>query len=127
MCGKAWQTVRAGSFLLFVVLLAVAGPLDAPPDAKASRVVPSEVKSETSEHREGEKLRERLPGATVHRRCLIRHEDRGRVVPWTPECATLRTGCRCASGAPPDRGWLSRSDEFRSERHSPAALQVFRH
>lgn len=126
MRGRSWQITRAGLFLLFAVVLAALGPTDAALANQVSCPAISEHKPDTKEQRDGEKLRERLPGLTTHRRALLRHErDRDLLrseARWVAADFEVLVRSGCIPNVETDTG------EARSRlRHSPAALQVMRH
>jgi hypothetical protein len=124
MRGKAWQIARAGLFLLFAVVLAMLGPVHAESSPQL-RVGPAESKSETNEHRDSEKLRERLPGIALHRRCYIRREDRGTPLPRELQhTADIRNQAQV--GKVPNVG-NKPHHAYAKLKHSPAGLQVIRH
>lgn len=121
MRGKVWQITRAGLFLFFVVLLAAMGPLSA--TGSAQRSMPAETKEHKhSEHRDAEKLRERLHGTTEQRRDTAR--GRGNPLP---------RALQPAAGFPEPGHAVLPADASKPHhsyvkfRHSPAVLQVFRH
>lgn len=124
MRGKAWQVARAGLFLLFAVMLAMLGPMHAE-GSQLSRVGPAESKSETNEHRDSEKLRERLPGIALHRRCYTPREDRGRPLPRELQHAA-DIGNQAQTGSFPNTG-SKPHHAYAKLKHSPAGLQVIRH
>lgn len=117
---KAWQTLRAGFFLLFAVLLVVLGPVQ---DGAAGtlRAAPAETKSDHLEHRDGETLRERLNGIAGQRR--TEDDRRGSPLPAGMQPAA-ESAPRPPGGQVSSRGGKPPDD--RAHR-SPAALQVFRH
>ncbi|QUH01587.1 hypothetical protein HUO13_12870 [Saccharopolyspora erythraea] len=110
-----------------MVLLTILGPLQS--SASSGPVFQSgSSKSETEkhEHREGQKLRERLPGIALHRRaCLPRELGR------KPLPQGMQHGARdreAAEQAVRYRPRLAVLPEHRVRSlHSPALLQVFRH
>ena len=127
MTGRLWRIMRAGLFLLFVVLLTVLGPLQAgalPGPACSPTPAPSNSE-EKNEHREGHKLRERLPGIAHHRRAVEPADPGHKPLPWT-----MQPGVGDAAGAAPADPALRTAKPHEKcfrELHSPAALQVFRH
>ncbi|MGI8307323.1 hypothetical protein [Saccharopolyspora hattusasensis] len=123
MRGKAWQITRAGLFLLLAVVLALLGPLNA--EAGSLRTGPAETKSETNEHRDGEKLRERVPGIALHRRCCDRREGRRPLLPRGLQ-HVVHIGMRALTEKFSNAG-SKPHDAFAKVRHSPAVLQVVRH
>lgn len=127
MRGRAWQITRAGLFLLFAVVLAALGPTDAALANQASSPAISENKPDTKEQqRDGEKLRERLPGLTTHRRIQLRHQhDRDRLraeARWVAADFEVLVRSGYIPNVETDAG-----DARSRLRHSPAALQVVRH
>lgn len=124
MRGKAWQITRAGLFLLFAVVLALLGPLNAEAGPQL-RTGPAETKSETNEHRDSEKLRERVPGIALHRRCCDRQEGRRPLLPRALQ-QVAHIGNQALTGKVPNAG-SKPHDAFAKVRHSPAVLQVIRH
>ncbi|MEV0055490.1 hypothetical protein SAMN05216215_105313 [Saccharopolyspora shandongensis] len=123
MRGKAWQITRAGLFLLFAVLLAVLGPLSAEAGPQL-RTGPAETKSET-EHRDSEKLRERMPGIALHRRSVERREDRRPLLPRGLQ-GIARIENQTEVEALPNAG-SKPHPTYAKLKHSPATLQVIRH
>ncbi|PKW19110.1 hypothetical protein [Saccharopolyspora spinosa] len=124
MRGKAWRITRAGLFLLLAVVLALLGPLNAEAGPQF-RTGPGETKSETNEHRDGEKLRERVPGIALYRRCSDGQEGRRPLLPRGQQ-HVVDIGKQVLTGKFPN----ARSkphDAFAKVRHSPAVLQVVRH
>ncbi|MEV0696678.1 hypothetical protein AB0I53_01965 [Saccharopolyspora sp. NPDC050389] len=124
MRGKAWQITRAGLFLLFAVVLAVLGPLSAEAGPQL-RTGPAETKSETNEHRDGEKLRERMPGIALHRRSFERREDRRPLLPRGLQ-GIARIENQTEVGRLPNAG-SKPHHAYAKLKHSPATLQVIRH
>ena len=126
MRGRAWQITRAGLFLLFAVVLAALGPTDAALANQVSCSASSEHKPDTKEQRDGEKLRERLPGLTTHRRAQLRHEQDRDVLRtearWVAADFEVLVRSRYIPNVETDAG-----DALGRLRHSPAALQVMRH
>ncbi|TDD81288.1 hypothetical protein E1202_29330 [Saccharopolyspora karakumensis] len=124
MRGTAWQITRVGVFLLFAVVLAALGPTDAALAGQAASLTTNEHKPDPKEHRDGEKLRERLPSPATHRRDQMRHEhDRNLGASrWT--AADFEILLR--SAACPGIGTDAHHVHGRL-RHSPAMLQVMRH
>jgi hypothetical protein len=117
---------KAGLFLLFAAVLALLTPLQVSAETSASlRNGASESKSEGSQHRDCEKLRERLPGIPASRRQEI--DPKRRPLPNELQNASDTDGyspLALARGA----GRMARpSDECSRSRHSPAALQVYLH
>jgi hypothetical protein len=123
--GKVWRITRAGLFLLFVVVLAALGSVDAAVASPNMGVATHEHKPEPKEQRDSEKLRDRLPKpATLNRRHQARHSDDRRPVPAFLRCqqesAEPQAACLPNSGSDTYHGHLRL-------RHSPAVLQVVRH
>ncbi|GAA2802505.1 hypothetical protein [Saccharopolyspora taberi] len=123
MVGLLWGTVRAGIFLLFVVLLAVVGPQSSAVAGPVAQSAPS-TSEEKNEHRESQKHRERLPGITFHRRDFEPAERGHRPLPGSMQHGVADRLRPLA--VPPSRNSKPHEKCFR-ELHSPAALQVFRH
>ncbi|CAM01351.1 hypothetical protein SACE_2045 [Saccharopolyspora erythraea NRRL 2338] len=110
-----------------MVLLTVLGPLQS--SASSGPVFQSgSSKSETEkhEHREGHKLRERLPGIALHRRAYVPRELGRRPLPHS-----MQHGIRDRQFADQEVRYRPRLAVLPEERvrslHSPALLQVFRH
>ncbi|GAB3674015.1 hypothetical protein [Saccharopolyspora tripterygii] len=126
MRGRAWQITRAGLFLLFAVVLAALGPTDAALANQVSCPATSEHKPDTKEQRDGEKLRERLPGLTTHRRTQLRHEHDRDLLRSEARWVAADFEVLVRSGYVPNVETETNDDRSRM-RHSPAALQVMRH
>ncbi|MBB5152794.1 hypothetical protein [Saccharopolyspora phatthalungensis] len=124
MRGKAWQITRAGIFLLFAVVLALLGPLNAEGSSQL-RIGPAESKSETNEQRDVEKLRERLPGIAPPRRLYDRKNDRGALLPPGLQYAADIENQAQVRVLPNARSKPHHACV--KLKHSPAALQVIRH
>lgn len=118
-----WRVVRAALLLLLTVLLTVLAPLAAGADGTAPRIVHSESKTESSEYRD-EKLRERLPGVAMQRHGAER-DDPGRfhMAFGLHELISMRVAMPSAD---PLYSGRAPHDLSLRDRHSPAALQVFR-
>lgn len=119
-------TVRTGIFLFLAAVVVVLAPVQPPVDSGAALRTVSEQKNETSEQRDSEKLRERLPGIASSRRALERHEEQWRSHPpvsrrdliTAPDPTAMCTGAASRT--------TRRQDECTRTRHSPPLLQVFR-
>ncbi|MER7079594.1 hypothetical protein SAMN02982929_03343 [Saccharopolyspora kobensis] len=125
MHSKAWRVTRAGLFLLLSIALAVLGPTQATGEGCAPpRWGPAET-NETKENRDSEKLRERLPGVALNRRCGARAEARREPLPRVLQPADgveIRPRARILPNPGSDP-----YHEFMKLKHSPAVLQVVRH
>ncbi|TWG08422.1 hypothetical protein [Saccharopolyspora dendranthemae] len=127
MRGRAWQITRAGLFLLFAVVLAALGPTDAALANQVSCPAISEHKPDTKEQqRDGEKLRERLPGLTTHRRTQLRHQHDRDCLRGEARWVAADFEVLVRSGYVPNVE-TDAGDARSRLRHSPAALQVMRH
>ncbi|GAA4618509.1 hypothetical protein [Saccharopolyspora hordei] len=128
MRGTVWRFTRAGLFLLFAFALTALGTAAAPPGdgCSPSRWGPAENKqSETKEHRDGAKLRERLPGLALGRRCGLRAEAHGAPLPRVLQPAGADENEQRPRTVP-DPG-NDAYHAFVRLRHSPDTLQVVRH
>lgn len=125
MRGELWQIARAGLFLLFVVVLAALGPVDAAVAGPVPGVATHEHKPDPKEQRDSEKLRDRLPKpAAPSRRHEARHANDRRPLP-----ALVRReqdSSRLLRARFPDSGSEAYHEHVRL-RHSPGMLQVVRH
>jgi hypothetical protein len=119
---RAGSFVKAGLFLLFSFVLAVLAPSQCW-GVSGTAVGAVESQSGSSEHREDEK-RERLPVVAT-----IRHEDsatRHRRLPGVHlRVRDLDSQIAATAASGPRAGQLS--ENRARARHSPAALQVYRH
>jgi hypothetical protein len=124
--GTAWQITRVGLFLLFAVVLAALGPTDAALAGQATCVTTNEHKPDPKEHRDGEKLRERLPSPATHRRTQMRHEHDRDLLLGSSRWRAADLEILIRSAAFPGAGADAHHAHDRL-RHSPAMLQVMRH
>ncbi|KAA5831842.1 hypothetical protein ABT337_01600 [Saccharopolyspora hirsuta] len=123
MHGKVWRITRAGLFLVLAVVLAVLGPAQATGEGCSP---PRSGPAETNETKENtEKLRERLPGVTLNRRCGVRAEVRRAPLPKVLQPAA-GVEIRPRSRILPNPGSDPYHD-FMKLKHSPDVLQVVRH
>ncbi len=126
MRGTAWQITRVGLFLLFAVVVAALGPTDAALATQVSSPATSEHKPDPKEQRDGEKLRERLPGLTTHRRSQARHEQDRDPLRGESRWTAADFEILAHTSRFPNAG----TDTYHAHsrlRHSPATLQVMRH
>ncbi|TDC87752.1 hypothetical protein E1161_25195 [Saccharopolyspora aridisoli] len=126
MRGTAWQITRVGLFLLFAVVLAALGPTDAALAGQAKSATTNEHKPDPKEHRDGEKLRERLPSPATHRRTQLRHERDRDLFLGASRWMAADFEVLIRSAAFPSIGTDTHHAHGRL-RHSPAMLQVMRH
>lgn len=135
--GRFWEAAvrcrtgaiaRAGVFLLFALVLAMLAPLE----ASAEAVTPSQpgvadTKNEGKgghEHKDTEKLGERLPRAALNQRFRdVRTGPQPLPKNWRRQgefTTSLLARAAMGSASGPD-------DPATRSRHSPASLQVYRH
>lgn len=125
MRSRAGSTTRAGLFLLFVVVLAMLAPLYA--SGERSTSYRTGGVSEHSEHRETEKLRERLPSVAATRRGHERGSRRWAVLNSHARQLLRALGEHCATKVVDAvRRTSSPSHEWGRYSHSRSALQVYR-
>lgn len=125
MHSKVRRVTRAGLFLLLSIALAVLGPAQAPAEGCVQpRWGPAET-NETKENRDSEKLRERLPGVALNRRCGARAETRRVPLPRVlqpVEAVEIKVLPRMFPNPGNDP-----YHDFMKLKHSPDVLQVVRH
>lgn len=117
------RLVRAGLFLIFAVLLGIGTPVQ--PALSAELAMRSEIKTQVTEHRDGENLRQR-PASAVPSRSERRRLDRTDLLPkgMQPEVLAKRLE---SIGVQRSLAFADPAVEHARSRHAPAALQIYRH